>query len=324
MKKVLVLLNEKSGTLASSATRDEPQRIKSGFESRGLRADVKSVDPAKLRETAQAAQREGYAAVVAGGGDGTLNTIAGALLGSNMPFAVLPLGTHNHFAKEMKVPLELDAAVAALADAVSQGRVKDLDVGTVNDRLFLNFSGIGLHPQLVRQREVEHKAIKRHQVLRSVLRKFTKILALFFALLQSLRRLPVMRVLITSGGNGESVRRVTPSVVVCNNPYQMKVFGLENVSYADRSVLNVYVARATGPVGLVRLLLASAVRRLDNVREFETITQPSVRIGVHRRRNLAVSIDGEVVELKTPLEYGVRRAGLKVVVPEGNAGGNAE
>src|SRR5215208_7054049 len=82
MKKVLVLLNEKSGTLASSATHDEPQRIKAGFESRGLRADVKSVDPAKLRETARAAKEGGYAAVVAGGGDGTLNTIAGALLGS--------------------------------------------------------------------------------------------------------------------------------------------------------------------------------------------------------------------------------------------------
>jgi diacylglycerol kinase family enzyme len=112
---------------------------------------------------------------------------------------------------------------------------------------------------------------------------------------------------------------VTPSVVVCNNPYQMKVFGLENVSHVDRSVLNVYVARAKGPVGLVRLLLASAFRRLDNLREFETISQQSVRIDVRRRRALPVSIDGEVVAMKTPLEYAVRRGGLKVVVPEGNA-----
>ena len=311
-----MLLNEKSGTLATSATHDEPQRIKAGFESRGVRADVRSVDPASLREAARAAQKDGYAAVVAGGGDGTLNTVAGALLGSEMPFAVLPLGTHNHFSKEMKVPLDLDGAVAALAEAISNDQVKDLDVGTVNDRLFLNFSGIGLHPQLVRQREIEHKAIKRHQVLRRVLRKFTKVLALFFALLQSLRRLPVMRVLLTSGGSGETIRRLTPSVVVCNNPYQMKVFGLENVSYTDRSILNVYVARATGPIGLVRLLLASAVRRLDNLREFETICQPSVRIAVHRRRSLPVSIDGEVVELKTPLEYGVSRGALRVVVPQ--------
>jgi diacylglycerol kinase family enzyme len=319
MKKVLVLLNEKSGTLAASATHDEPQRITAGFELRGVRAEVRSVDPARLRETAEAAHRDGYAAVVAGGGDGTLNTIAAALLGGATPFAVLPLGTHNHFAKEMKVPLDLDAAAAALADAVANGRVKDLDVGTVNGRVFLNFSGIGLHPQLVRQRDAEHKAIKRHQLLRSVLRKFTKILAMFFALLQALRRLPVMRVLITSSASGETIRRLTPSVVVCNNPYQMKVFGVENVSHTDRSILNVYVARATGPIGLVRLLLASAVRRLDNLREFETICQPSVRIAVHRRRSLPVSIDGEVVELKTPLEYGVRRGGLRVVVPEGNA-----
>src|SRR5215203_5923280 len=98
MKKVLVLLNEKSGTLASSPTRDEPERIRAGFDARGVAAEVRLVEGSQLRATSEAAAGDGYAAVVAGGGDGTLNTIAGALAGGKTPFAVLPLGTHNHFA----------------------------------------------------------------------------------------------------------------------------------------------------------------------------------------------------------------------------------
>src|SRR6185503_10902419 len=101
------------------------------------------------------------AAVVAGGGDGTLNTIAAALAGSGKPLGVLPLGTHNHFAKDIAVPLDLDAAVEALARGVARGESRDVDVGEVNGRLFLNFSGVGLHPQVVKHRDVQRALLGR-------------------------------------------------------------------------------------------------------------------------------------------------------------------
>jgi predicted polyphosphate/ATP-dependent NAD kinase len=97
--KVLVLLNESAGTLAASTSGDEPTRIRDKFAAHGVDAEVRIVEGAKLEETTRAAIGSDVDAVIAGGGDGTLNTIAAALAGSPKAFGVLPLGTHNHFAK---------------------------------------------------------------------------------------------------------------------------------------------------------------------------------------------------------------------------------
>jgi diacylglycerol kinase family enzyme len=298
--KVLVLLNESAGTLAASQTRDEPARIADAFRAAGHEAEVRSVEPASLVRASREASgpSSGYDAVVAGGGDGTLNTIAAALAGTGKAFGVLPLGTHNHFAKDMNVPLDLDAAAAALA----RGSVRTIDVGEVNGRIFLNFSGIGLHPRVVRHREAQRAARGRG-----------KFVALSLALLRVLRRPPVLRVRI-EGDNGLALKRVTPSVIVCNNPHQMKVFGVDNVSYPGRGVLNVYLARSTRGLGLLWLIVLAFFRRLDTARSFESMALPEVTIRT-RRATARVSIDGEVTDLQTPLRYRVRRGGLCVLAP---------
>ena len=120
--KAVVLLNESAGTLAASRDGGEAARIRAGFAAHGVDADVRSVSPDDLeRVSREAAADAAVAAVVAGGGDGTLNTIAAALAGTGKPFGVLPLGTHNHFAKDMAVPLDLGDAVAALARHLGVG-----------------------------------------------------------------------------------------------------------------------------------------------------------------------------------------------------------
>jgi diacylglycerol kinase family enzyme len=295
--RVLVLLNEAAGTLAASQAGDEAQRIRAGFEAAGVDAEVRSVPGAELDPAARRAGAEGFDAVVAGGGDGTLNTIANALAGGPVAFGVLPLGTHNHFAKELELPLDLDAAVAALA----RGSTADLDVGEVNGRIFLNFSGLGLHPIVVKHRDAQRETLGRK-----------KFVAMFFALVRALRRMPVLRVKLRAGDS--MVRRITPSVIVCNNAHQMEVFGVAQVSYPDRGVLNVYLAHATKWYGVVWLILRAAFRRLETARNFESLVLPEFRIET-RRRHARVSIDGEVTDLRTPLHYRVRRGGLKVIVP---------
>jgi diacylglycerol kinase family enzyme len=299
--KAVVLLNESAGTLAASRDGGEAARIRAGFAAHGVDADVRSVSPDDLeRVSREAAADAAVAAVVAGGGDGTLNTIA-ALAGTGKPFGVLPLGTHNHFAKDMAVPLDLGDAVAALARGVARGHFRDVDVGEVNGRAFLNFSGIGLHPLVVKHRDVQRAVLGRR-----------KFVALVVALLRVLRRPPVLRARLETAAF--SVKRITPSVIVCNNPHQMRVFGVDNVSHADRSVLNVYVARSTNWAGLVWLIVRAAFRTLDSARTFEAFTLTDVTIHT-RRRSARVSIDGEVTDLPTPLVYRVSRGGLRVVEP---------
>ena len=295
--RVLVLLNQAAGTLAASASGDEPARIRAGFEAAGVDVDVRSIPGGELDGAARRAGADGFDVVVAGGGDGTLNTIANALAGGPVAFGVLPLGTHNHFAKELNVPLDLDAAVAALA----RGVTRDLDVGEVNGRLFLNFSGLGLHPMVVKHRDAQREALGRR-----------KFLAMFVALLTVLRRLPVLRVRLWFGD--AMVRRITPSVIVCNNAHQMEVFGLANVSYPDRAMLNVYLARATKWYGVLWLIIRAAFRSLETAKNFEAMALPEFTVET-RSRHARVSIDGEVTDLRTPLRYRVRRGGLRVIVP---------
>jgi diacylglycerol kinase family enzyme len=309
--RVLVLLNQAAGTLARTDADDEPQRIRAGFAAAGVEARVESVEGRDLAARL-AAFKDGkggadgaFDAVIGGGGDGTLNTIAAALAGTGTAFGVLPLGTHNHFAKDLNVPLDLEAAVAALA----RGTTQDIDVAEVNGRLFLNFSAIGFHPLVVKHREAQRSARGR-----------AKFLALFVAMWRVMRLLPLMRVTLAYGDT--VVRRLTPSVIVCNNPHQMRVFGVEGISHHDRGLLNVYLARATRWYGLVWLIVRAALRRLGSASKFEVLVLPELTIDT-RSRHARVSIDGEVTDLRTPLRYRVRRGGLKVIVPAAGAEGRS-
>jgi diacylglycerol kinase family enzyme len=299
MNRTLVLMNRSAGTLTGFASPDEPrQRIERGLRDAGVGdVRVEIVEPDRLAEAARNAHREGFDAVIGAGGDGTLNTIANALADGPVVFGVLPLGTHNHFAKELGSPLDLDESVRALA----AGHVEELDVAEVNGRIFLNFSAIGFHPRLVKHREAQRDVLGRR-----------KFVAMLVALLSVLRRLPVMRVRL--GWGGVTIRRVTPSVIIANNRHQMQVFGVENLSSDDRRMLNVYVARATRWWGLVWLMIRAAFRSLHSARKFEAFVLPEVTVET-RNRHVHVSIDGEVTDLRSPLHYRVRRGGLKVIRP---------
>ena len=102
--------------------------------------------------TARALSEHRYP-VVAGGGDGTVNAVAGKLAGTDTALGVLPMGTLNHFAKDVGIPLNLHAAVRTLFT----GQITKVDVGEVNDRVFVNNSGVGFYPHFVRQREEQEK-----------------------------------------------------------------------------------------------------------------------------------------------------------------------
>ena len=108
---------------------------------------------ANVQTLARSAIAEGATVVVAGGGDGTVNAIASVVVGTDVVLGVLPLGTRNHFAKNLGLPVEIDGALRSLA----AGKTTSVDVGAVNDRIFVNNSGLGLYPDVVHSRERRHK-----------------------------------------------------------------------------------------------------------------------------------------------------------------------
>src|SRR6185503_16647759 len=88
-------------------------------------------------------------AVVIGGGDGTVSAAADRAVRHGKPIGVLPLGTLNHFARDLGMPPDLRDAVRAIATGV----VREVDVGEVNGRVFVNNSSIGVYPTVVRDRD---------------------------------------------------------------------------------------------------------------------------------------------------------------------------
>src|SRR5687768_8334194 len=184
--KFLVLLNEHAGTLAGLKPAEAQERISRGFADAGAEAEVRFVDPRQLQSHAREALHTDVDVIMAGGGDGTINTIANAVADSRKAFGVLPLGTLNHFAKELQIPLDLDDAIKALA----KGKVIEIPIAEVNGLAFLNFSAIGMHPQAVAERD------------RSWIAKvFSKTIAMPFVLVSMLMRLPVHRVRLSTRGH---------------------------------------------------------------------------------------------------------------------------
>lgn len=296
----VVLLNGGAGTLAGLDARDAQVQIARGFTAAGAQADVRFVEPRLLRAmAAEAARSSAFDAIFAGGGDGTISTIANVVADSDKPFGVLPLGTHNHFAKDLRVPLDLDEAIAALA----RGNVVDLPVAEVNGHIFLNFSAIGLHPAVVKDREAQREATGRG-----------KRQAMIVAMWRKLKSPPVQK--LTISARGQTIARRTVSVIICNNPHQMEVFGVTDASVPERGLLNIYLTTRSKRRTLIWLMARAAAGAIDQkTRHFETLALAEFRIDA-KRKVLPVSLDGEVMDLPTPLNYRVREKPLKVIVPK--------
>src|SRR5438445_12083243 len=111
--RVLVLANASAGALAADRSTAWSEAIRGAFAGRGVEADVVLAGCGELTRAAREA--EGYDAIVAAGGDGTVNAVASGMVGRAVPLGVLPLGTLNHFAKDLGLPAGLADAVGVIA-----------------------------------------------------------------------------------------------------------------------------------------------------------------------------------------------------------------
>jgi YegS/Rv2252/BmrU family lipid kinase len=252
----------------------------------------------EVAELARAAAREPYKVIVAAGGDGTVNSVASAVIDSDKILGVLPLGTLNHFARDAGIPFDLDAAMRTIV----AGHTIEVDVAEVNDRIFLNNSSLGLYPMIVRERE-------KHQRL-----GFRKWPAFIWATIKALlRRNPFLDVQLRV--NGELLDRTTPFVFVGNNEYAMDLLNIGSRERLDRGVLSIYITHGTSRWKLISLALRAVIGRLHNDRDFLELRSNEVKIQTARKR-VRVAFDGEVEVMEAPLQYRVRNRALRVIVPK--------
>lgn len=273
--------------------------LREKFRANGLQAKVTLASSGRqMTETAQRALADGVDVVVAGGGDGTINAVASVLAGTGRAFGVLPLGTLNHFAKDIGIPLGLDEAIANIATGVR----KNVDVGEVNGQVFLNNSSLGLYPDIVRDREKQQHRLGRG-----------KWLAACWATIGALRRYPFLNVRLTLDDGKEHARR-TPFVFIGNNEYTMQGFSIGAREALDRGKLSLYVAQRPGRLALLRLGWCALWGRLAQERDFDVLSAEQLNIETRHHR-IPVATDGEVTVMETPLQYRIRPGALCVIVP---------
>ena len=291
---IVVLLNSAAGAVRNDP--DLADRVREAFGKAGAIADVRAVAPERLGEAARAAAKTA-GIVVGAGGDGTLSTIAGALAETGVAMGVLPLGTLNHFAKDLGLPLDLDGA----ARAIVNGTPREVDLAEVNGRVFLNNSSLGLYPRMVKIREE-----------RGHRNRLGKILASGWAGMAALKQFPTLRVRLEAGT--EAIARRTPLVFVGNNRYEANLLRPASRSRLDCGELSLSVASRTGRAGIVRLAIRALFGRLDDAKDFETTCVPEVWIHT-RKHAVSVATDGEVTRMKPPLHYRIRPRALRVLGP---------
>ena len=245
----------------------------------------------------QAAGASDVQIIIAGGGDGTINAVAAELIGTEKTLGVFPLGTLNHFAKDLGIPLELEAAARNIID----GAVIKVDVGEVNGRIFINNSSLGLYPRIVRHREKQQERLGRG-----------KWFAFIWATLEVFRRYPLFGVRLSA--DGQEFRRRTPFVFIGNNEYEMDTFNLGTRSCLNAGYLSLHLTRDIGRLGLVRLALRALFGQLRETKDFDTLCAKEIWIETRRKR-LRVATDGEVTVMKSPLRYCIRPAALRVITP---------
>ncbi|MET3131588.1 diacylglycerol kinase family enzyme [Oxalobacteraceae bacterium GrIS 1.11] len=268
------------------------------FKAQGLDALITlAAGGADIVAAARAAVERGAAMVVAGGGDGTVNAVASVLVDTEVPFGVLPLGTLNHFAKDLRIPLGLDEAIANLAHGVPVR----VDVGEVNGRVFLNNSSLGLYPDIVRDRDKQQRRLGRG-----------KWLAFCWAAMAALRRYPFLNVRLAV--NGARHVRSTPFVFIGNNAYRMQGLNIGERARLDGGTLSLYMAQRPGRLGLVRLAWHALLGRLAQLKDFDVLTAAEMEVATRHKR-LRVATDGEVTVMATPLHYRIRAQALTVLVP---------
>lgn len=296
MPPIEVIINAAGGSFVEGETE---QKLKNAFAANGLEANIRLAKTGEqIGEFAKAAIKSNAEIIVAGGGDGTISSVAAFVSNTEKTFGVLPLGTLNNFSKDLLIPQDIDEAVKIIAT----GNVAEIDLAELNGRVFINNSSIGLYPKIVKDREKQRERLGRG-----------KWRAAFWATLKMFRISPFLKVGIVV--DGKFFLRKTPFVFIGNNRYEMDLYNIGRRPMLDQGKLSIYFLHRGGRLGVIRLLFRTITGRVKQWKDFEEVLAEDVSIQTRRKR-MHVAFDGEVSVMRTPLKYQILPKALKVLVPK--------
>jgi diacylglycerol kinase family enzyme len=279
--------------------------IRTSFERAGRAYEIFEVDDPRdlpgLTQHAAARAKADRGAIVGAGGDGTMNTVAQAAYDNNLPFGVLPHGTFNYFSRVNGIPLDIAESSAALLDA----EVRPVQVGLVNEQLFLVNASLGLYPRLLEDREAYKKQFGRNRAV-----------AVVSALITLLRDHRPMSVELELGGAIKVVR--TTTLFTGNNRLQLEQIGIDEAARVDHKHLAAIVVRPVSALAMLGLGLRGALGQLGDADHVLSFAFQRMRVRPrlpYGRRRIKVAMDGEIHWLRTPLTFAVAPKPLLLLTP---------
>ena len=290
--KLKAYLNAASGT--ADAAREA--LTKAGLE-------LEEVQPEEMEQRLKQAIKSGVRRIVVAGGDGTIATAAALLAKKDIELAMLPAGTLNHFGKDHNVPTDLDEAARVAAN----GQVVPADIAYANDAVFLNTSSIGAYVTFVRVRDRLEKYLGYR-------------IASLIAAFRTWARLRTFTVTLEVEGVKKTYR--SSMVFIGSGERELKMPTLGNRVKNGRRGLHIMIvdSRKKGRLFAVALAAVSkGTEGAEQLPEFDDFLVDSCRIDLTRSHSL-IGLDGELKQMRTPLDYRIERDALRLVVPPPEGG----
>lgn len=302
LKPLSIIYNARSGFHASNKEQVYEQLLtyftEQGFEIQAFELGKKKDFPTLMQSIIQRHQSsENIGVIVAAGGDGTLNAVAKALLGSNIPLGILPLGTFNYVARVLNIPLEIMQA----AEVIATGRIRSIHVAKINDQIYLNNASLGLYPLFIQRRELYNAKFGRFP-----LHAYTSGLDVL------IRDRKELKLEVEVDGKTYPVK--TPLIFFGNNQLQLAEMKLRIAKCAEQGQVAGVVVAKSDKLTLFRMLLQLIRGELEQAPDVYSFAADDVKV-LSRREKLTVALDGEIVEMRPPLHITVQKNAVNIMVP---------
>jgi len=295
MKTLHVIVNRNGGAAAKMGDM-VAGALEKAFAQAGATVRVAALDGKQIPEAIKAVARSGR--VIVAGGDGTAAGAAQILAGSDTELGLLPLGTLNHLARDIGIPVDLGEA----AEVAANGQPVAIDVGEVNGQVFVNNASIGLYPLMVRKREGLRRA-----------KGWPKWLSTLPAAFAALERLPHHRLRLDWGRGERAI--VTPLLFVGNNVYSLDRGEVGKRNTLTDGKLSLYAVARRRRAALIWFAMRALVGRAERSLDFETLGECETLTVSSSSGSIEIALDGELRRMDSPLEFRIRAGALTVIAP---------
>lgn len=295
-RQIAVIINPIAGTGGRrDAARERAERAASLVSERGLDAQVLVTErPGHARELTQAVLAQGVTTVVAWGGDGTVNEVASVVAFHDATLVVVPSGSGNGLARELRIPSDPSRAFAA----AFAGRACRIDAGELDDRLFFNVAGVGLDARVAHRFAADGLA-------RRGLRRYLVVTAR-----ELFTYKPDYHTVVTDG----TALRVRPMLIAIANSRQ---YGngavIAPAARVDDGKLDVVIVEGRSPMAALAQVPRLFMGRIAHARGVTSV--PAVDIQVQSQHAVQYHVDGEPYVGGVSMTARPRPGALRVAVP---------